>query len=132
MVYLKTILLYLVALGGDVKFFVGSSESATPQPICDLEVIVLNGVRDEDYPPQIKSFAMLKWMEENHKNRLNVFQSMLNFMLNDISINLLYFSLTTYPLFYDKRYFKYSCTFSIGVDILFLLLTFIFSAHLGL
>ena len=88
---LKTILLYLVALGGDVKFFVGSSESATPQPICDLEVIVLNGVRDEDYPPQIKSFAMLKWMEENHKNRLNVFQSMLNFMLNDISINLLYF-----------------------------------------
>lgn len=64
---------HLVALGGDVKFFVGSSESATPQPICDLEVIVLKGVRDEDYPPQIKSFAMLKWMEENHKNSTSWF-----------------------------------------------------------
>jgi len=58
----------LVKLGGEVKFFIGSSDSGAPVSDCGLNLVVLKGVPDDDYPPQRKSFAMFKWMEENHGN----------------------------------------------------------------
>ena len=57
-----------VKLGGEVKFFIGSSEFGVPATDCNLPLVVLQGVRDDDYPPQRKSFAMFKWMEQHHGN----------------------------------------------------------------
>lgn len=57
----------LANLGGQVKFFVGEKgDGEDPDLVddvwCDLPVVVLEGVQDDKYPPQKKSFLMLRWM----------------------------------------------------------------------
>ena len=59
---------YLVKRGGAVKFFVGSSTDEFPALDCALPIVVLEGVADNDYPPQKKSFAMFRWMEQVYGN----------------------------------------------------------------
>ena len=47
---------------GKVLFFV-AEDTETIHP--DLPIVRLKGV-DDTYPPQKKSFAMVKWMAENY------------------------------------------------------------------
>ena len=61
---------FLVKRGGEVRFFVGTSDTGFPPNACNLPIVVLPGVGDEEYPPQRKSFGMFRWMEQNYGNRL--------------------------------------------------------------
>ena len=64
----------VVSLGGDIKFFVGKAEdgdgnSSLSLDFCPgLQVVVLDNVRDNAYPPQQKSFMMLAWMWDHYGN----------------------------------------------------------------
>lgn len=61
----------VVDQGGEVMFFVG--ERVTGGFWCDLPLVSLPGVGDDDYPPQRKSFLMLSWMWKHWGHRAKWF-----------------------------------------------------------
>ena len=64
------------AAGAEIRFFVGESDDGGELELdfCPgLPVVVLDGVKDNAYPPQHKSFMMFAWMWDHYGDKATWF-----------------------------------------------------------